>query len=335
MTGKPFVNFEADFSIQALAKNAALASGIGRPTLVDVDEVAALFKNMKASAHFLSGLDSLLLRSYDHTPVHISRTNFKIMMPDGAFMSVMAANTPDGFREAITEADLTSGLIPRFILINLDDVVSGSRPHFRDRIEGRKNWELDAETLRATLANMLPESLPWLTASPDRKQTVLEWTPEALDRLNALDDKMHRERSLRGRSDTIAAVMERASVNVAKVAALYKLSRAGTDGEIELVDVLRAMSLIEETTRDLLILSDTVGMSETTLLLNAVEDRIRKLGAVGLKSPGYLARMLTKKLRAQVDEFRPHGAVGLLARLKAEGRIVSNGAGYIHPRYAK
>lgn len=328
--GTDFVDIQDDFSIQALAQALAKAADTMRPTLLALDEVAAMFKHMKNSNNYLHGLDAVLLKSYDHSRISIIRTNKTHLVPDGAFVSLIAASPPTQMEASLSEEDITSGLLPRCMVFTLDDADGGPRVPMDERNNNQEAWEEEADGLQKRLEVITGNRLGTYAAVviADHKQTVIPLTDEALKRLDDLDAQIRKERI--DSTHTFATIKGRAQGNILKVAGLIKLSRTGhTKGKVELDDVLRSMSLAETVMGDVLALTDVVGLSRRSILLQKVEAIIRRAGGSGISTPGYIKGQLSKAWRSDLDDF-PGGAAGVCHRLEAEGTVLRKGKGYIH-----
>ena len=285
-TRQHYIKVLDDVSTQAFNKAAAEAGQTMSPLVFNVDEVAGLFGVVKRQGSYLKGLDSVLLKCYDHTPITIKRTGAEIEAPRGAFVNVFAASTPEPLMEVLGSDDVESGLLPRFLVFDARDAQRGARRSLMDRIEDRQDWDTEADELREFLYRIAADranGIP-IGTSPEGlvnyKVAEVPFTREALVRLDDIDAVFTKEAG----TDPSAwgAIKGRGFWHMFKLSGLYALSRGGADAEVELIDVLRAVHLVETTIGDLGAMADEVGANamerSISYVMKAIdESRTRKL----------------------------------------------------------
>lgn len=274
MTDQEYIVFLDDVSTQAL--NRALSDG-GKhqaPTVLNVDEVAGLFETIRKQNSYLSGFEKVVLQAYDHTPIHIARTNGKIDVPEGAFLSVFAASTPEPLMQVLSSDDVETGLLPRFIVFDARDAHRGARRSLLDRLQDDDAWRAKKVELQAFLydvaknrADGVPDGMTTF-GHPSFPRTTIGYDRDALVRLDAIDAQFHDEVAL----DTTAwgAIKGRAFWHIVKLAGLYAVSRDGRDATVQLPDVLRAALLVETTVSDLARMQQEVGANDLERLVAEV-----------------------------------------------------------------
>lgn len=265
-TGQDYLVYLDDVSMQAFNKEAAKAGKMEAPVLFSVDEVAGLFQVVRKKNSYLAGFDKTLMRAFDHTPVYIARTNAKIENERGAFVNVFGASTPEPLVAALDSDDVDSGLLPRFIIFDARDSIRGKRIPLTERRRKDKEWELKKAKLQETLYSIAKQRADGIPSgqTPGGEvifpKTVLEVSDKALQRLDKIDEVFSKQ--VREDSTGWGAIKGRAFWHIYKIAGLYALSRMGRDATVELIDVLHASSLIEDTVGDLVKMSQEVGSNE-------------------------------------------------------------------------
>ena len=231
-----------DVSPQALNRALAGAGSAKTPVLMSLDEVAGIFEVQKRSNSYLKGFDKILMKAYDHSAIHVLRAQTTIDVPEGAFVSILSASTPDPLHAVLESEDVESGLLPRFLIFDAREAQRGRRRSLMARQQD-KTWEKDQEKLQKHIARI---AAPTMTR---QGPVVLSFSHDAMKRLDALDALIYKE--ARDQSTALGALKGRAFWHVVKVAGLYALSRDGREAEVDLPDVLRAMHLVEECVQDL------------------------------------------------------------------------------------
>ena len=280
-TGQHYIKALDDVSTQSLNKAAAEAGKAMSPLVLNMDEVAGVFETSKRQGSYLKGLESVLLKCYDHTPILISRTSGDIEAPRGAFTNVFAASTPEPLMEALTSEDIDSGLLPRFLVFDARDAQRGERLTLMERMANRGQWEDEAGELRDFLYEVARDRANGVPLSTDAEGVVtygtteVDFTDEALERLDAIDAIFTKEA---GTDETAwGAIKGRGFWHMFKLAGLYAVSRDGREATIELLDVLRAVHLVETTIGDLGSMSDEVGSNSTERTINEVLEILQGL----------------------------------------------------------
>ncbi len=247
-TGKLVTTLD-DVSPQALNRALGTAGGGKRPVLMSMDEVAGVFEVQKRHGSYLAGLDKVLMKSYDHSPIYVLRANTTLDVPTGAFVNVFAASTPEPLEKVLEGADVESGLLPRFLLF---DATGAARGHRRSLLERTQDdWTEDREALQEHLVGI---AAPTVSMAPE--PVVLKVSKEAIERLDKLDAVIYAEA---GQDATAYGAMKgRAFWHVFKLAGLYAMSRDGREATVELHDVLRAMHTVESCLADLAAMQERV-----------------------------------------------------------------------------
>lgn len=293
IAGGRLVTVLDDVSPQAL--NRALASaGSGRtPVLMNLDEVAGIFEVQKRSNSYLKGFDKILMKAYDHSPIHVLRAQASIDVPDGAFVSILSASTPDPLFAILEQEDVESGLLPRFLIFDAREAQRGRRRSLMARQQD-DSWEDDKEKLM--------EHISHLAAPTISKQgpVVVTFSEKALRRLDALDALIYKE--ARDQTTALGAMKGRAFWHVVKVAGLYAISRGGRDCEVEIPDVLRAMHLVEECVQDLGKMVTEVGANQFERRMNEVLSALEASG--GTLKQSDITQMLKMEWREAADIVR-------------------------------
>lgn len=243
-----------DVSPQALNKTLAACGSTMSPVLMHLDEVAGVFEVQKRSGSYLKGLDKILLKAYDHSPIHVLRTQSSIDVPQGAFISIFSASTPDPLMEVLESSDVSSGLLPRFLIFDARDADRGVRRSLMAR-QADDSWGEETARLKSFLEGISAARIRQLITPEYR--TVIPFSDDALKRLDDLDAVIYREAGKE--STSIGAMKGRAFWHVVKLGGLFALSREGLDAQVEVVDILRAMHLVEETLQDLASMAEEVG----------------------------------------------------------------------------
>ena len=278
VTGNPFVEWVDDTSIQAFNRVMAHAGKQQVPVILNTDEIAGLFQQVRRPGSYLSAFDKLLLRAYDHSPVEIRRVKGSVAAPAGAFVAVFAASTPEPLVEALTSEDVASGLLPRFMVFNIWRALRGDRLSLLDRQSDRGKWESRRDELREFLAAVATRATAVPTGeNPDGTlqfpQTVIRFTQPALRRLDRIDEAFYK--AVSADTSAHAAIRGRAFGHIVKLSGLAALSRVGLDTEVELGDVLWASNLVESTSYDLDVLVEEVGSTPFERQINQALERLR------------------------------------------------------------
>lgn len=294
-TGDGYIKFMDDVSIQAFNREVARAGKTQSPVILSVDEIAGLFQLVRnKSGSYLAGFDKTLLRVYDHTPIYIARVGRKIESNTGAFVNIFAASTPEPLLEVLDSDDVESGLLPRFIIFDVRDAQRGERRTLMARLQQQDEWEDIKHELQRHLAEIAVGracGMPKSFEGEDMKfeRTEMKFTLEALERLDELDEKFSNE--VMHDTTAIAAIKGRGFWQVVKLAGLYALSRKGRRAKVELIDVLHAMYLVEETVSDLLNMKDEVGANELERRILAVEQMLKSTAQREMKQSTILRRL--------------------------------------------
>ena len=260
-----------DVSPQALNRSLAAAGESLRPVLMHLDEVAGVFEVQKRSGSYLTGLDKVLLKAYDHSPIHVLRARATIDVPQGAFISIFSASTPDPLMEALESGDVESGLLPRFLIFDAREAVRGKRRPLMDRQED-DTWEEDKEKLADFLKDIAAARVRQMLS--EEHVTTIPFSDDALKRLDQLDAVLYKEAGKD--ASAIGAIKGRAFWHVVKLSGLYALSRDGRKAQVELHDVLRAMHLVEDTLQDLAQMTEEVGANKLERQIADIRDLLVK-----------------------------------------------------------
>lgn len=310
LSGQPYIKFMDDVSIQAFNREAAEAGNTMSPVILSVDEVAGLFQLVRnKSGSYLAGFDKTLLRVYDHTPIKIHRVGRDVENEAGAFVNIFAATTPEPLLEVLDSDDVESGLLPRFIIFDVRDALRGNRRSLMSRLEDQEKWEGIKRELQLHLADIAQDRASGKPEGqrPDGSvfynQTVLEFSPDAIKRLDLLDQKFHDE--VPGDTSAVGAIKGRAFWQIVKLSGLYALSRAGKNARVERIDVLRAMFTVETTVEDLLTMKEEVGA-------NVLERRILEVEKVLKGSPNKTMKMTSIMRRLRLSQFEGRELAGTL-----------------------
>ncbi len=298
--GQHFVRILDDVSIQAFSREMGAAGAAQAPILLSFDEVAGLFQQVRSKGgSYLSGFDKTLMKAYDHSAVHISRVGKNIDVDEGAFVNVFAASTPEPLVEVLGSDDIESGLLPRFIIFDVRDAIRGERIPLGQRLGDHDKWlemKRDLQMHLALIAEDRIAGIP-LEVVNDRalfRETRLEMTDEAIARLDSLDESF--SRSVMSEDSAIGAIKGRAFWHIVKVSGLYALSRAGKEATVTEMDVLRAMSLIETTIGDLVVMKDEVGA-------NMLERQIKEVESILAMTRGKTAKRSTVARRLKISAW--------------------------------
>ena len=314
-TDQDYIITMDDVSMQAFNKVAAAQGAAMAPVLLNVDEVAGLFQTVRTKNSYLSGFDKVLMRAYDHSPIYIKRVNDETVAKKGAFINIFAASTPEPLMEVLNADDVASGLLPRFIIFDASEAQRGHRRSLRERLDSQDDWEGEAAELRAWLLSIAEDRAAGVPigADVDGNATynvrTLDMTDEAIDRLDAIDE-MWSGQAMKDDSDW-AAIKGRGFWHLMKLSGLFALGRAGAGATVEVIDVLRAAHLVEETINDLNTMREKVGADKRERLVMEALDRIRLS-----RNQTKKATQLAREMRLKHDELRDVGMT-----LKARGLI--------------
>lgn len=318
-TDQDYIITMDDVSMQAFNKVAAQQGATMAPVLMNVDEVSGLFQTIRKSNSYLAGFDKTLMRAYDHSPIYIKRVNDETIAPKGAFINIFAASTPEPLMEVLNSDDVASGLLPRFLIFDATDAQRGKRRTLKERLELQEDWEDDAEKLRKHLLGIAIDRASGIPIGTDTdgnslfKMTVLPVADDALERLDEIDERWSKEAATDD-SDW-AAIKGRGFWHLMKLAGLFALGRAGKDGQVEMIDVLRAAHLVEETIGDLATMQQNVGATRAERKVMEVLDLIK-----GNQSQQMMVTQIARKLRLSGQDVREIGAT-----LKVRG-LIEDGA---------
>lgn len=307
VTGAQYIVTMDDTSMQAFNKVAAKQGEAQAPLLMNVDEVAGLFQNVRRTNSYLGGFDKTLMKAYDHSPINIHRVNEETVAPTGAFINIFAASTPEPLMEVLSGDDVASGLLPRFIIFDARGALRGRRRTLRERRLAQEDWQEDAARLHQFLMEIAgPRALGNMGGK--HAMRVLDITIEAEDRLDTIDAAWSQEAG----KDTSnwAAIKGRGFWHLMKLSGLFALSRAGADATVELIDVLRAAHLVETTIADLAVMQEEVGNNMRERQIMAVMDDVALAGPNGL-----LVTTLAKKHKLSAREV---GEIGSTLRVRGE-----------------
>lgn len=291
--GNSLVTVLDDVSPQALNRALATAGGANMPVLLSLDEVAGIFEVQKRSNSYMKGFDKILMKAYDHSPIHVLRASASIDVPTGAFVNVFGASTPDPLFAVLEQDDVESGLLPRFLIFDAREAQRGHRRSLMAR-QADDTWAEDKEALQEHLAGIAAGAL---LHQPEHTVPIAE---DALKRLDELDRIIFKEAGI----DTTAlgAMKGRAFWHVVKLAGLYALSRDGRDAEVQLHDVLRGMRVVEETLGDLAHMTEEVGNNKFERTAQQVLDLLEANG--GRMSQATVTSTLKLEWREAADILR-------------------------------
>ena len=299
-TGQDYIITMDDVSPQAFNKVAGTQGKTMGPILLSVDEVAGLFQTVRRKNSYMAGFDSTLLRAYDHSPIYVSRTESEVVAPGGAFINIFAASTPGPLMEVLEASDVSSGLLPRFLIFDATEAVRGDRQSLMARLEAQDEWEEGAENLKKMLTEIAFDRAMGMPMGLDEyggalfDVTTLELSTEAVERLDLIDDQWSDEA---GRdSAEWAAIKGRGFWHIVKLSGLYALSRAGKEATMEVIDVLRAAWLVETTIGDLVTMQDNLGANSLERRINEASDLLAIAGPPGMAQAG-IARQLKLSAR--------------------------------------
>jgi hypothetical protein len=294
-TGQDYIVTMDDVSVQAFNKVAGESGTTMSPILMSVDEVAGLFQTVRRKNSYLAGFDKTLMRAYDHSAIYINRVESKVVAPQGAFINIFAASTPEPLMEVLNADDVASGLLPRFLIFDATTALRGTRRSLMDRLAAQEDWEEGAEELKAQLTDVaLDRATGMPTGTEDDGSlifpvTTLGLSKAAIERLDAIDAQWSREVP----EDTTewAAIKGRGFWHLVKLAGLYALSRDGRKGQVELIDVLRAAWLVETTISDLVTMQDALGANQLERRINQAEDILALGGDNGVSASAFSRQM--------------------------------------------
>jgi len=294
-----------DVSPQALNRALATAGAGKRPVLMSMDEVAGVFEVQKRSNSYLAGFDKVLMKSYDHSPIHVLRPNSTIDVPSGAFVNVFAASTPDPLYKALEQEDVESGLLPRFLIFDATEAIRGTRRRLTER--RADDWGAEKKRLQKHIQGI---AQPTISMQPN--PVVLPVTEQAMERLDELDAVIYAEAGQE--SNAYGAMKGRAFWHVYKMSGLYALSRQGRKATVEIHDVLRAMHTVEECLHDLAQMQEKVGN-------NAFERQCDEVMGYLITNGG------TAKIATVTKELKLHwrDAADIQRTLEMRGQIVVDG----------
>jgi len=272
-THADYIFFLDDVSTQAFNKAAAEAGKAKAPLLFSVDEVSGLFGEVRRKNSYLQNFDKTLCRVYDHSPIMIHRTNSKLEVESGAFISIFAASTPDPLMEVLNSDNVESGLLPRFLIFDVRDAERGERHSLMDRRKNDESWLEQKEVLKEFLYQIAKYRANGMQDGTDVygyatfQTTTIEINDQALQRLDAIDNQFSSE--VGKDSTSWGAIKGRAFWHIFKLSGLYALSRAGLDAVLEIDDVLHAAALVEDTVSDLARMQEEVGANPHERKVNA------------------------------------------------------------------
>jgi hypothetical protein len=299
-TGQDYIITMDDVSPQAFNKVAGSQGKTMGPILLSVDEVAGLFQTVRRKNSYMAGFDSTLLRAYDHSPIYVSRTESEVVAPRGAFINIFAASTPGPLMDVLEAADVSSGLLPRFLIFDATEAVRGDRQSLMARLDAQEEWEEGAENLKKMLTEIAFDRAMGMPMGQDEyggalfDVTTIDLSPEAVERLDLIDDQWSDEA---GRdSAEWAAIKGRGFWHIVKLAGLYALSRAGKEATMEVIDVLRAAWLVETTIGDLVTMQDNLGSNALERRINDASELLAIAGPPGMAQAG-IARQLKLSAR--------------------------------------
>jgi len=283
-----------DVSPQALNRALAKAGEARTPVLMNLDEVAGIFEVQKRSNSYLKGFDKILMKAYDHSPIHVLRAQATIDVPNGAFVSIMSASTPDPLFQVLESEDVESGLLPRFLIFDAREAQRGRRRSLMARQQDT-TWEDDQQDLRQHIANI---AAPTMTRQPQPIEVPI--SEAALRRLDALDAIIYKEAA--DQTTALGAMKGRAFWHVVKLAGLYALSREGRVAQVEVCDVLRAMHTVEEAVQDLAKMSMEVASNSFERRAQEVLDTLEAHG--GSMGQANITDLLKLEWRDAADILR-------------------------------
>jgi len=294
VAGGKLVTVLDDVSPQALNRALAGAGSAKTPVLMNLDEVAGIFEVQKRSNSYLKGFDKILMKAYDHSPIHVLRAQTTIDVPEGAFVSILSASTPDPLFHVLESEDVESGLLPRFLIFDAREAQRGRRRSLMARQQD-DTWEKDQEKLVKAIAHI---AAPTISKQPT--PITIGFSDQALRRLDALDAIIYKEAA--DQSTALGAMKGRAFWHVVKVAGLYGLSRDGRNATVEVHDVLRAMHLVEEAVQDLGAMTQEVSANSFERRAQEVLDTLEASG--GALAQTDITRMLKLEWREAADLLR-------------------------------
>ena len=233
------------------------------PSMIyQVDEVDYLFNTVKVKDVRAEQINSMLLKLYSESKTtHIMRKKAiqrgqpspgsVIVQPH---LTVFGTATPKFFYQSLTERTMENGLLARCIILEAGERGEAGDPHEEDFSEGI--LETVKSMIRIARENNLYGEYP--------HPMVLQETPEATVRLKeifSLADEEYRKASIAD-DDAANALWARAGEKVAKLAALYAVSRDHQSPVIDVEAIDWGWKFVSHMTRRMLYMA-SIFVSET------------------------------------------------------------------------
>ena len=328
--GTPVVRLLDDVSPEAMEQTLGRRGQQRKATLLRLDEIGPIMAAINDQRSWRYQLGRALLRHYDHSAISVERTdpNKSVEAPDGAYLGLFGATTPVQIEDTLTEEQVRDGLLPRFIVVNMDGAERGNTSTMVERRnalrDGRRSDRKPRERLTEHLAAISGPVRHMILSAYKRKDVmehrlVMDFTEEAWERFSMIEAQVSGQ-AWATEDDAMAAIQSRAIWNLVKLAALARLSRhKGPLKRLELIeleDVLRATYIIESTLADTGAFVERVGLSQTTKTLKLAKEKLDQYRA--FRTPSDFARTLGKKQKNLVNNF-PGRALGVLQALVENG----------------
>ena len=230
--------------------------------IYQVDEVDYLFNTVKVKDARAEQINSMLLKLYSESKTtHIMRKKAiqrgqpspgsVIVQPH---LTVFGTATPKFFYQSLTERTMENGLLARCIILEAGERGDAGNPHEEDFPEAF------LETIKAIIRMGRENNLYGEYPHP----MIIQETPEATQKLKevfTLADEEYRKASA-VEDDAANALWARAGEKVAKLAALYAISREPLNPQVNVEAVDWAWRLVAHMTKRMLYMA-TVFVSET------------------------------------------------------------------------
>ena len=230
--------------------------------IYQVDEVDYLFNTVKMKDARAEQINSMLLKLYSESKTtHIMRKK-AIQRGQGGqggiiiqpHLTMFGTATPKFFYQSLTERTMENGLLARCIILEAGERGEAGDPHEEDFSEGI--LETVKSMIRIARENNLYGEYP--------HPMVLQETPEATVRLKeifSLADEEYRKASIAD-DDAANALWARAGEKVAKLAALYAVSRDHQSPVIDVEAIDWGWKFVSHMTRRMLYMA-SIFVSET------------------------------------------------------------------------
>ncbi|HOM26567.1 MAG TPA: DUF3987 domain-containing protein [bacterium] len=301
--------FPHEYSSELLIKEIAFK----RQGIFIMDEIISPLKLWEKE--YAVGVKSLLVSLYDCESEYKRKTlqyTYEIKMP---FINIFAGSTPAWIQKSIKEEDLTSGFLPRFLLIYVYEKKNISYPYPGE-------FEENSQKIIRDCISLLKEKYK------DKEEQKLGLSTPAKKILADYADLMNKRILEQGNG--LSIFYSRLLIYVLKFSILYFISNSRNIGKntIDKYSVKRAVNLIENIRKRTEKLLESLSFSKYQVIRNKVINILEEQGEIKYSDLLRKIKIKTRELREILETLEdeelietlkePDGRKPIIIKLKAE-----------------